>query len=324
MRRILPLALLLSVVAACTVTREPLPLPADFFAELDANGEEQDLRHAWLGLEVALNESDDLMSMDEVRPGVRVVAVEPDSPAAKAGIQVGDILLEMDGAPVNDPGRLTNLLANIDAERSVRFQVERRSRVFETLALPEIRSSRAGRTLGYVERALLRVAVKNGAAIEADPQGRYPEIAGLGPESPLAEAGARVGDRILTFQGADPGSASAFVRRIGMELAPGDGVRIEVAGADGKRRALEFEAWSPGSVLTEFGLWPLFRWRREADGARGTFWLGDLLLVQVFRVDRIGAEKKYSILGVFSWGTGEAVLQEETVAEVTLGGVGAP
>ncbi len=166
----------------------------------------------------------------------------------------------------------------------------------------------------------MRVAVRDARAAAGDPHGQWPEIVGFGPQSPLAAAGARAGDRIVSFQGTDPASAAAFVRRIGRELRPGADVELELLAPDGARRTLRCAAWSPGTALTEFSLWPLFCWRREPDAARGVFWIGDLLLVQLFRVDRVGGEKRYSVLGLLSWGTGEAVLREEATATLPLRG----
>lgn len=317
--RLLLAALAGSAAAACTVTRVALPLPADFVIEATGASDGAETRHAWIGLEVDLNETEDLNSLD-VRPGVRVTRVEPDGPAARAGLQVGDVLLEWDAAPVNDPGRLAAMLANVHEARPVAIQAERRTRVFAAQVMPEIRTTEAGQTLAYVERALLRVAVRDAAASAADPQGRWPEVVGFGPESPLQSAGARAGDRITAFQGRDPGSAAAFVRRIGLELQPGAGAEFTLLAPDGTLREVRCAAWSPGVALTALGLWPLFCWEREADGSRGVFWLGDLLLLQVFRVDRVGGERQYSLLGLLHWSTGEAYLQEEAVATLPLSG----
>lgn len=310
---VLPAILL--VLPACTVTREPLPLPAEFFITAAPDDAGADRSHAWIGVEVGLNESEDLMAL-EVRPGVRVVAVEPEGPGDLAGLQLGDILLTLDGAPVNDPGRLDALLANVETPRRVTLEMERGSRVFATQVEPEIRSAQAGRTLYWIERALLRVAVRNSPPSSADPQGRWPQIAGFGPRSPLEAAGARVGDRVVSFQGADPGSAEAFAHRIGAEVQPGEMLRLELLGPDGERRALEAQAWSPGTALTKLGFWPFFLWQQEADADRGLVWFGDLVLVHVYRVERMGAERKYSILGLITWSTGEALLQDDPVLEL--------
>lgn len=314
-----PLLALLPPLAlgACTLAREPLPLPAAFFAE-QAIDEEGPRSAGWIGLEAQLNEGDDLSSL-EIRPGVRVSAVVADGPAARAGVRVGDLLLRFGGVAVNDPGRLEHLLAHLADASPVETDVERGSRVFRTEIVPEIRIAETGRTLAWIERALLRVAVRDAPARPGAAPSLGPLILGFGPDSPLQAAGARVGERIVAFQGADPGAAAAFVRRIGLELRPGDEAALRLAGEDGSERELRVRAWSPGSRLTRLGLWPLFCWEDEIAADRGLFWLGDLLLVQVFRVDRLGGERRWSVLGLFEWRTGSAVLQEEPVMSVPLG-----
>lgn len=303
---------------ACTMTREPLPLPAAFFAEQAPDEGAAPRRTAWIGLIVAFNESDDPASLD-MRPGVRVSAVEEGGPAARAGLHVGDVLLSCDGVAVQDPGRLEHLLANVGEVRPVAMEVERGSRVFAADVIPEIRSEETGRTLHWVERALLRVAVRDAVPQPGAPAVLGPEIVGLGPASPLAEAGVRVGERIVGFLGADPGGAAAFVRSIGLRVQPGDEVALRVRGLDGHERDLTVRAWSPGTALTRLGVWPAFCWEDELATDRGLFWIGDLLLVQLFRVERLGGERRWSVLGLLEWRTGEAVLEEESVLAVPAG-----
>lgn len=312
---LIPLALALG---ACTLTREPLPLPEAFFAEQAVDAGAAPRRSAWIGLTVVLNESDDPASLD-MRPGVRVSAVEEGGPAAAAGLRVGDVLLSCDGVAVQDPGRLEHLLANVGTVRPVAMEVERGSRVFLSEVIPEIRAEETGRTLYWVERALLRVAVRDALPQPGKPAALGPEIVGFGPESPLAAGGARIGERIVGFQGADPGSAEAFAHGIGLRVQPGDEVALRLRAADGAERELTVRAWSPGTALTRLGVWPLFCWEDELDSDRGLFWLGDLLLVQLFRVDRLGGERRWSVLGLLQWRTGEAVLEETTVVPVDAG-----
>lgn len=304
--------------AACTLTREPLPLPAAFFAAQAPDEDAGPRTVGWIGLTVALNEAEDLGSL-ELRPGVRVAAVEADGPAARAGVRIGDVLLSFDGVAVHDPGRLEHLLAHFDRARPVVVEVERGSRLIAAELTPELRSTESGRTLAWIERALLRVAVRDSAPRAGAPARLGPEILGFGPESPLERAGLRIGERIVAFQGADPGSAAEFVRRIGLELGPGDALRLRVADAEGRERDVELDAWSPGTALTRLGLWPLFCWEDELAADRGLFWLGDLLLLQLFRVERLGHERRWSVLGLLHWRTGEALLDEEPVLSAPVG-----
>lgn len=304
--------------ASCTLVYEPLPLPAAFFAVQALDEDAAPRRAAWIGLEVALNENDDPSSL-EMLPGVRVSAIEPDGPAARAGLRIGDVLLSCDGIAVQDPGRLAHLLANVGEARPVEMEVQRGSRVFAAEVLPEIRTEETGRTLAWVERALLRVAVRDAAPRSGQAPRLGPEIVGFGPESPLAEAGLQMGERILRFQGADAGSAAAFVRSIGLRLQPGGEASLRVLGVDGRERELTVRAWEPGTALTRLGLWPVFCWEDELESDRGVFWIGDLLLLQLFRVDRLGTERRWSVLGLLHWRTGTALLQEEPVIAVPAG-----
>jgi aminopeptidase N len=58
-------------------------------------------------------------------PGVRVVEIVPDSPAAIAGIQAGDVLLEMAGRPIASLQAYTDLLKTLTAGESVPATIER-------------------------------------------------------------------------------------------------------------------------------------------------------------------------------------------------------
>ena len=58
-------------------------------------------------------------------PGVRVVEIVPDSPAAVAGIQAGDVLLEMAGQPIESLQAYTDLLKTLSAGQSVPATIER-------------------------------------------------------------------------------------------------------------------------------------------------------------------------------------------------------
>ena len=62
---------------------------------------------AWLGVQTQVLTSELADALDlEGRKGVRVTQVTPDSPAAKAGVKVGDIFLKLDGQviPASTPG----------------------------------------------------------------------------------------------------------------------------------------------------------------------------------------------------------------------------
>jgi len=65
----------------------------------DAGQEGEGEARAWLGVQ-----------MEGVKTGVRIVRVMEDSPAAKAGLKDGDVILAVDGAPVQEPERVQELI----------------------------------------------------------------------------------------------------------------------------------------------------------------------------------------------------------------------
>jgi membrane-associated protease RseP (regulator of RpoE activity) len=295
------LAGVLAVCSSCAFHSEPLPLPATFYA-METAVDDSSREEAFLGLEVELNASEDMFSLD-VPPGVRIIGVEESSPAAEAGFAVGDILLKFDGRATDDPQRLTRLLEGVTEAGSVELEFQRGSKVLAVNAELTMRSTSAARYLYHVDRGLLRAAFRD------TPDG-LPEIVELDEESPLREAGLKAGDVIVRFQGEDPGSAGEFLRRVRLSVQPGDPMPLIVRSANERQRAVKAEAWSPGSVMVEAGIWPLFNWTREIGEDRGQFAIGTLLITDLFRYRRDGHEGYYSILSLITWETGELILEE--------------
>lgn len=299
------LLLLLPFLAACSFTTEALPLPPSFYG-LETRVDDSQREEAWLGMEVDLNQTADVFSLD-VQPGVRVTAVEEDGPAADGGIAVGDILLRYDGQAVDDPQRLDSLLAAEPEARDVALEFQRGSEVLATTAGLEMRSTSRARRLYWVERGLLR------AAFTDDERGR-PVVHRLEEGSPLDWAGVVVGETVLELDGVDAGSSAELVRRVRLGLQPGQDFVLLVRGLDGRNREVEARTWSPRRVWTEFGLWPLFKWSRVPGEDRGEFWVGDLILIDLFHYTRDGGERRWSVLSLLQWQSGELVLEEQPTA----------
>jgi S1-C subfamily serine protease len=58
-------------------------------------------------------------------PGVTVTVVEPESPAAVAGVLLDDVIVEFDGVLVDSPDELTALVRNAKADHSARLDIVR-------------------------------------------------------------------------------------------------------------------------------------------------------------------------------------------------------
>jgi len=86
----------------------------------------------WIGVELqpitpALAESFNLARTE----GVIIGGVVPHSPADKAGIKLGDVLVSIDGKPVSDPQGVLNVVTGIAPGSSVKMNVKRKGQDLE-------------------------------------------------------------------------------------------------------------------------------------------------------------------------------------------------
>lgn len=87
--------------------------------------------------------------------GLVVVALDPGGPAAAAGVKRGDIILAVDGNPVNTIAELMAVLATLPAETTVILQVQHGDEVQDVAVTTAVRAQRAYLgILPYAEPAL--------------------------------------------------------------------------------------------------------------------------------------------------------------------------
>lgn len=82
------------------------------------------VRRGWLGIELQSSMKDPTKLSDDTQ-GVEVMNVMRDGPAAKAGLQKGDIITAMDNKPVNDANTLIQMVARKAPNSVVNLQVMR-------------------------------------------------------------------------------------------------------------------------------------------------------------------------------------------------------
>ncbi|AFY79037.1 trypsin-like serine protease with C-terminal PDZ domain [Pleurocapsa sp. PCC 7327] len=63
--------------------------------------------------------------------GVLVVRVLPNTPAEKAGIRMGDVILSVDNQRVNDGGQLQSIVENAGINRNLKLKIQRGDRVID-------------------------------------------------------------------------------------------------------------------------------------------------------------------------------------------------
>lgn len=89
----------------------------------------------WLGIEVQPLTADLAESFGlSGRPGIVVAGIFRDGPAQKAGLQLGDVILSIDGAPASDGRRSMNQVARIKPSDKISIQVMRNGKELKLTA----------------------------------------------------------------------------------------------------------------------------------------------------------------------------------------------
>ena len=184
------------------------------------------------------------LSLSKVQ-GALVGDVTPGSPAAKAGIQRGDVILALDGSDVLDSNSLRNRISSVKPGAEVALTVLRdgheRTVKASLVELGDSKTADAGEAGGAEgERLGLSVRpVSDQEARELGLEGRKGLlVADVDAEGPAAEAGFRPGDVIQTVDGkpvADAGALRSAVK------AAGDRPALVLIGRNGTSLFLTLE-----------------------------------------------------------------------------------
>jgi len=191
----------------------------------------------WLGVSVQLVTEDLAESFGLKEPkGALVAEVIADSPAEKAGIKRGDIILIFDGHEVDAINDLPRLVAATPAGKEVRLSVFRNGKTIEvTATVGKLQEEREEtETAGASsDRLGLNVAdvtpeVAQRYGLQA---GKGALITGVDPAGPAAASNLHPGDLILEVNGRDTKSATAFRAEV-EKTKPGEVLRLLIQRGD--------------------------------------------------------------------------------------------
>ena len=265
------------------------------------------------GLTVTVNESDSLFNV-EVLPGVRVRDVTPQGPAEIAGLQVGDVILSVDGALVNQPDTLDALSTQIAPDTPAVFRVRRDTTVLEANLIGRSRAT-AGAEIRELYRAdplasragyetiVMRAASGNSATAV--------RIVDIGHDSPLHAANISTGDVILTLDGVRIGSAQGLVTALLQDFETGRTVTLGIQ-ADGRLDERRVRLWDPGRRVTRIGLRPLLNYESSLADDSAQFSFLDFWVFALYRFNRSAGERQHEILELFRISSDIGELTEET------------
>ena len=198
--------------------------------DLKAHGR---VMRGWLGVHIQPVTADIAASLGlEETEGAIIARVQPESPAALAGLETGDVIIAVDQAPVEDSRALTQVIAAIDAGTSATLTVWRDGETMEIMAAianaePPVEASvemsgadEAGRLDTFGLR-LENLDPEAGDDAATDGGSGAVVVAGVAPGSAAHRKGLRPGDVIVTVGNEPVGSVADVNERV--EAAQGDG-----------------------------------------------------------------------------------------------------
>ena len=207
-------------------------------AQLEEHGH---VTRGWLGVQIqpvtaGIAES---LGMKKAE-GAMVDQPQPDSPAAKAGIQSGDVITAVNGAPIKDARELARTVAVLAPNSSVKLEVLRKGET-KTLTvtlgqMPNERqaSAETGSSSGSDMAHLgLTVAPASEVAGSGD---KGIVVTGVDPDGPAAQQGIQTGDIILDVGGKAVANAADVRKAMTEAKAQGKhDVLMRVKSADATR-----------------------------------------------------------------------------------------
>jgi serine protease Do len=174
-------------------------------AQLEKSGK---VTRGWIGVQIQQVTPDIAESLGlKNAEGALVAEPQPDSPAAKAGIQSGDVITTVDGQPVKNARELARKISSMAPGSSVKLGIwrkgEEKALTLTLGELPNTRQARAstesdGTIPGDVGRLGLSLAP---AANVAGAGSSGVVVTRVDPEGPAAERGIHTGDVILDVGG---------------------------------------------------------------------------------------------------------------------------
>ena len=187
----------------------------------------------WLGVHIQPVTDDIAASLGlESTEGAIVARVQPESPAALAGLETGDIIVAVDRLPVEDTRGLTQMIAAIDAGTSATLTVWRDGQPMEitaAIANAEAQIEASAEATGAGDAGNLdtfglrleNVDQEAGDGEAMDGASGAVVVAGVAPGSAAHRKGLRPGDVVVTVGNEPVGSVAEVNERI--EAAQSDG-----------------------------------------------------------------------------------------------------
>ena len=308
--------LLASLLTACVSYEPAVLIPAVTLSaeEVSLVASESGALQVDFGLDTTLNESDSLFNV-ETLPGVRVRAVTANGPAAAAGIEVGDILLAINGTETNHPDAVLSLQQNGNAGQAENYEflVQRNTTVFTaTVIARPLSENPAPLELYRVDPLATRAGYRSELVnIGNDAPMVAASVVEFFPGSPLPAAGFQSGDFILALDGRYLNSAQDLVTRLNQDHELGSEVTLTRYNGE-EVSDIRFRLWDPGRRISRISLGPLFRYESSLNPDSESLSIIDLWLFSLYSYQKTEGERSHSLLGLINVTSDSGELIEET------------
>jgi serine protease Do len=194
----------------------PINMAKEVVPQLEEKGH---VTRGWLGVSIqgVTPELAKSFGLKE-KKGALVAQVVPGSPAEKAGIEQGDILIEFDGKNVTDSKDLPRMVASTPVGKAVTVKLSRDGKVLDRQVKVGEMKEKAEVTQTPSTKKSLGISVQNITPEMAKDLGLKKEtgvvVTGVEPGSPAADAGIRTGDVIREVNRRPVTDVQDFVQKI--------------------------------------------------------------------------------------------------------------
>ncbi len=156
--------------------------------------------------------------------GALVSSVEKDSPAAKAGLEPGDVIVKFNGEPITESTQLPGRVADLKPGTSAKLEIWRKGSSKEvTVTLGAVKDANvASDESGAKPQGKLGLAVRPLTPAEQEQSGIKDGLLVENADGPAARAGIQAGDVILSLNGTPVKSAEqlrSLVSKSGKNVA---------------------------------------------------------------------------------------------------------
>ncbi len=198
----------------------PINLAKELLPQLREKGK---VVRGWLGVYIqkVTPEIAESLGLDEAR-GALVADVMDDTPAQEAGVEVGDVIVEFDGHPIQESNDLPTIVARTPVGKTTSLQIIRGDNQQSlTVTIGELADGEVATASGPTEELGLTVQkltpeIAESLGIDAETSGVV--VAGVEPASAADEAGLQRGDVILEVNRKAVANETEFataVRKVG-------------------------------------------------------------------------------------------------------------